>query len=241
MSVTRLGSTLSILAVLGACRGRPTATPDANGRVVIHARSADALGVVRAQLVEAASKRAVLVELHDGTRSVSLELPTTRALDDATSVVVLRIDAVGRYGANVVTDTAALERAARRDAANGSIVLLRVADDIAIHQITAVTDTLTRAGVAHVVLGFVPPGLPPPEDGWEGCPFPADSRESHGRAVLSIDWDDQGRPGVVRIVESTGHGFGGAALLCTLWQRSNTSRCSGKPPCTQTLGVRFER
>ena len=87
MSVTRLGSTFLILAVLGACRGRPTATPDANGRVVIHARSADALGVVRAQLVEAASKRAVLVELHDGTRSVSLELPTTRALDDATSTL----------------------------------------------------------------------------------------------------------------------------------------------------------
>ncbi len=202
-------------------------------------------GATRPALVEASKKGVVFLELHDATHSVFVELPLTPTLDDVTSVVVVRIDSAARYGTTKLSDTAALEAAARRDAGTGTVALLRVADDIAIEQVIAATDALKRAGIGHVVLGLVPAGIVPPGDGWESCPFPpaadADAVDS-GVVTLSLDWDDQGRPGGVHVLESPGHGFGGAAALCALWQRStSTSRCAGALPCSQKVRVAFKR
>ncbi len=133
-------------------------------------------GAIRPALVEALKKGVVFLELHDTTHSVFLELPPTPTptptLDDVTSVVVVRIDSAARYGTTKLSDTAALEAAARRDAGTGTVALLRVADEVTLPQVIAATDALKRAGIGHVVLGLVPAGIVPPGDGWESCPFP---------------------------------------------------------------------
>lgn len=214
----------------------------ASNRAILRGDAYD-VGAARTILVDAAKKGVVFIELHDGAHSAVLELPTTPVLDDASGVVVARIDSVGRYGVTKVADTAALEAAARHDAGAASIVVLRVADNIAVAQVIAMTTALGRAGIGHVVLGLVPADVVPPSDGWESCPFPAAADDVNGGVVtLSLDWDDQGRPGMVRVVDSSGHGFGGAAVLCALWQRNiSTSQCSGALPCSQKVRVRFKR
>lgn len=218
--------------------------PGAKDRAALDGSSFE-FGAARVAIVEAAKKGAVFLDIHDATRSVLLELPPTPALDDVTSVVVVRIDSAARYGTTKLTDAAALEGAARHDGGTGTVALLRVADDITLDQLMTATEALKRAGMAHVVLGLVPANVVPPGDGWQSCPFPAaadaDAVDS-GVVTLSIDWDDQGRPGAVHVLESPGHGFGGAAALCALWQRStSTSRCSGSLPCSQKLRVAFKR
>jgi biopolymer transport protein ExbD len=202
-----------------------------------------AFGAVRAAIIEASKNGGVFLELQGATRSVALELPRTPVLDNATSVVVVRIDGAVRYGTTKLGDTAALEAAGRRDAGSQTVALLRVADDVSVEQIMAATDALKRAGVEHVVLGLVPATVVPPRDGWESCPFPTAADAVDGGVVtLSVDWDDEGRPGAVRVLESPGHGFGGAATLCALGQRNtSTSRCSGSLPCSQKVNVAFKR
>src|SRR4051812_31944796 len=212
-----LARSLFTIAALHACGGREASPPrvrmvrGANHRAALVGRPADQFAAARSALIDAGAKGALSVDLHDGAHSTVVELPATPALDDVTSVVVVRIDSVGRYGTTKVPDTAALEVAARRDAGTASVILLRVADDVPLGQLIAVAEALTRAGIGHVILGLVPAGVVPPSDGWASCPFPTASDADSGAAMLSIEWDEQGRPGTVRVLESSGHGFGGAA------------------------------
>lgn len=135
---------------------------------------------------------------------------------------------------------------ARSDAGSESVALLRASDDITVTQVFAVADALRREGTVHIVLGLVGTSVGPPDDAWASCPFPstADAQEIEGGfAQLEVEWDDEGRAGVVRVVSSSGHGFGGAAVLCALWQRSSsTQQCAGiTQPCKQRVRVNFKR
>ncbi len=198
-------------------------------------------GAVRAKLVDVAAAGATQLEIRDATHAVTVELPVAASLDDAKSLVVVRLGATAFYGTMKVPDTVALASAARRDVAPGVVALLRAADDSSSEQVVAATDTLTKVGFEHVVLGLVPAGAPPPADGWESCPFPAAAEGvERGVATLRVDWDEEGRPGIVRVVEASGHGFGGAALLCALWQRRRSSD-SCTLPCSFAVRVKFVR
>lgn len=198
-------------------------------------------GAVRYEIVDASTAGVVALEVGDGARAVELELPRGHSLDDATSVMVARLGPVSYYGKTRVADTAALEGVARRDASAETIALVRATDDVSLVQIHGAAEALKRAGFAHVVLGLIPPGAPPPTDGWASCPFPAAADGvDDGMTSLEVDWDEEGHPGGVRVLRSSGHGFGGAAVLCALQQRQTpNAKCT--PPCSSKIHVRFLR
>lgn len=240
-----------VLALACGSAGRPGAPGkhtrhiDRSGdRIRLHIDPTATFGTVRQELIDAMETGAHSLDMLDDKGNVTVELPSTAALDDPTDVVVVRVDAAAHVGTTRVADTRALEGVVWGQLRTETIVLLRVADGIDLRQVTAVARVVQGARPAHLVMGLVRAREAPPLDGWEICPFPPQSDVDgvdHGTATLMIEWDDEARPGVIRVAESSGHGFGGAAVICALRQKSSTSRCSGAPPCTQRLRVNFVR
>ena len=246
LGFTALAVALSLAPVACSPSGPPLAVArmanEKEKRASLVGRASDPIGPARNKLIELSVSGAVTLDVRDGAQETRLELPSASVLDDVESIVVVRVDAAGHYGTAMVTDTAMLEEMARRDAGTSTIAVMRVADETTLEQIIGIGKALKRAGLAHVIMGLLPAQIPAPASGWESCPAPrAYGIDAYalGAATISIKWDSLGRAGNVRVLDSTGKGFGAAAALCALWQRPSTSRCKIDPPCTQKLHVNF--
>ncbi len=177
----------------------------------------DIFGGARQQLFEAMS--GAELDLVVGRKVLTVATPNAPILDGVEVLVAVNVWADGvQVAGRRVHDVAEVASAICGPICEANRVFVVRAEDAALlGNVFDAIAALRRAGAEHIVLGVTSPSAP--LESWSDCPFPAAAvaaRIKEGVALVSVDRDDAERPAVVRVLEASGHGFGGAAALCAL-------------------------
>lgn len=195
-------------------------------------------GAIRNAVVTATQQGTRAIEIKDGDRSAVLALPTLVARQEFKTLVVVRVRA------DETTPAAMAQEATTRGSTQeGAVVVVAPEDAVPLVKIVALVDALKGTGVTRGILAADTAEATE----FKGCPLPPGNWRAESYTVeMKIDFDLGGRPSVVRLLESPGADWTGAAVTCGLRQRlppdAKCKNAEGEivdPPCSQKRRVRF--